>query len=289
MQSKIILVTGASGGIGKETALTLAKKGHTVIIHGRNVEKTKATLTEIKKETGNKKLDMLTADLSVMSEVEIFAKKIKEKYNRIDVLINNAGGQFGTKREETIEGHERTMAINLFAPFLLTNLLLDVLKNSPSARVVTVSSESYRQGGKPILEDIELKDNYSFTRAYGLSKLYVFWIMQYFVKEVKNQGIQNITFNTLEPGSTKTDLSRVSMDSTLMKVLAVLWLPMMWSLQKATATSIYLATSNEVEGVTGKFYGNCKEKVIKDKFISIEGEQKVWDYCMNICEPYLKH
>lgn len=288
MDSKVILITGASGGIGKETALTLAKQGHTVIIHGRNIEKTKATLAEIKKKSGNKNLDMLTADLSLMSEVELFAKKIKAKYDRIDVLINNAGGQFGSKREETTEGHEKTMAINLLAPFLLTNLLLDVMKNSPSARVVTVSSESYRQGGKPVLDDIELKDNYSFTRAYGLSKLYVFWIMRYFVKEGKKQGIKNVTFNTVEPGSAMTDLARVSMQTTLMKILGVLWLPMMWSIQKAAATSIYLATSSEVEGVTGKFYGNCKEKVIKNKFISTDGEQEVWDYCMKICEPYMK-
>lgn len=287
MNKKIILVTGASSGIGKETALTLAKQGHTVIIHGRNAEKTKAVFMEIQKETKNKNLDMMVADLSLMSEVKDFAEKIKAKYNRLDVLINNAGAQFGKIREVTDEGHEKTMATNLFAPFLLTHLLLDALKNSPSARVVTVSSESYRQGGKPFLHDIELKDNYAFMRVYGLSKLYVFWIMRYFVKEAERQGITNITFNTVEPGSSMTDLARVSKELTLMKVLGVLWLPMMQSVQKAAATSIYMATANEVEGVTGKFYGNLKEKNIKPKFISQDGEQTIWDYCMKVCAPYI--
>lgn len=287
MNKKIILVTGASSGIGKETALTLAKQGHTVIIHGRDIEKTKAVFNEIQKETNNKNLDMITADLSLISEVKDFAEKVKAKYSHLDVLINNAGGQFGNTREVTSEGREKTMAINVFAPFLLTYLLLDILQNSPSARVVTVASESYRQGGKPILNDIELKDNYSFIRVYGLSKLYVYWVMRHFVEDAKSQGIINITFNTVEPGSVNTDLGRVSLQGLFAKVIYTLWQPMMQSVEKGAATSIYMATSNKVEGVTGKFYGNCKEKNIKPKYISKDGEQIIWDYCMEVCAPYI--
>ncbi|HCA30805.1 MAG TPA: ketoreductase, partial [Ruminococcaceae bacterium] len=103
MFKKIILVTGASSGIGKETVLTLAKQRHTVIMHGRDVQKTKAVYEEIKKATGSKNLDMITADLSLMSEVKKFADKIREKYDHLDVLINNAGGQFGTTKEVTME------------------------------------------------------------------------------------------------------------------------------------------------------------------------------------------
>ena len=289
MNKKIILVTGASSGIGKETALTLAKQGHTVIIHGRDAEKAKAVFMEIQKETNNKNLDMMIADLSLMSEVKDFAEKIKAKYDRLDVLINNAGGQFGNKRELTKEGHEKTMAINVFAPFLLTHLLIDVLKNSPSARVVTVSSASYTVGGKAKLDDIELQDDYSMSKAYGLSKRYVIWVMRHFVTEVKKQGISNITFNSLEPGSADTDLGRVSTQDFLAKIVFSLWKPMMWSLQKAAATSIYLATSDELEGITGRFYGNCKEKKIKKKFVPKDDEQKLWDYCMDVCAAYVGH
>lgn len=287
MDNKIILITGASSGIGKETALTLAKQGHTVIIHGRDAEKTKAVFDEILQKTGNKNLDMMTADLSLTSEVGSFADKVKAKYERIDVLINNAGGQFGTKREVTAEGHEKTMAINLLAPFLLTYLLLDTLAKSPAARVVTVSSESYRMGGEPNINDIELRNSYTMGRAYGLSKRYVFWIMRRFVEEAKRLGIANITFNTAEPGSTKTDLARISGQGLMFKIILLLWKPMEWSIDKAAATSIYLATSQEVEGVTGKFYGNCKEKDIKPKYISIYGEKAIWDYCMAACKRFI--
>ncbi|MFD1134673.1 SDR family NAD(P)-dependent oxidoreductase [Paenibacillus urinalis] len=286
MDKKVILITGASSGIGKETALSLAKQGHVVILHGRNVEKTQAAFNEIAKVSGNPNLDLFTADLSLMSEVKLFAERIRAKYDRLDVLINNAGGQFGSKREVTAEGHEKTMAINLLAPFLLTYLLIDIMKNSKSARVVTVSSASYSMGGEAILDDIELEHNYTMPRSYALSKRYVIWIMRRFAQEMKKEGLNNITFNSVEPGSANTELGRISTQDLLSKIVYFLWKPMMWSLEKAAASSIYLAISPEVEGVTGKFYGNRKEKKIHNKFIPAEGEQIVWDYCIRVCSKY---
>lgn len=128
MEHKIILVTGASDGIGKETAKALAMQGHTIILHGRNKQKTQAVYEEIKAETGNDKIDMLLADFLSFAEVKRFADSVKQKYDHLDVLVNNAGAQFTDKRETTNEGHEKTMVINVFAPFLLTTLLLDLLK-----------------------------------------------------------------------------------------------------------------------------------------------------------------
>lgn len=285
---KTILITGASSGIGKETALTLAKQGHALIIHGRNPQKTTEVFNEIVSLTGNKNITMFTADLSLMSEVKRFADEVKKQYDKIDVLINNAGGQFGSEREITAEGHEKTFAINTLAPFLLTTLLMKPLINSDSGRVVTVSSESYRQSGQPILNDIELKDHYSLTKAYAFSKLYVFWIMQQFVTELNKAGIQNVTINTAEPGSASTSLGRISASKGIMKIVYFLWKPMMWSVDKAAATSIYLAVSDDVEGVTGKFFGNCKIKNINSKWISKEGQRIIWNYCSKACEEYLK-
>ncbi|MDR1623416.1 MAG: SDR family NAD(P)-dependent oxidoreductase, partial [Tannerellaceae bacterium] len=118
MERKIILVTGASDGIGKETAKTLAKQGHTVIVHGRNPQKTQAAYEEIKTESGNGKIEYLTADFLSLAEVRRFADNIKQKYDRLDVLVNNAGAQFTDKRETTVDGYEKTMTINVFAPFL---------------------------------------------------------------------------------------------------------------------------------------------------------------------------
>lgn len=283
MEKKIILVTGSNSGIGKETAMTLAKAGHFVILHGRDKEKTKRVYEEIKKESGNQSIDMMCADLSLMSEVLKMVKRLEEKYDHLDVLINNAGGQFGSKREETREGHEKTIAINAFAPFLLTSLLLPLLQKSGNARVVTVSSESYLVG-KFDIHDIELQKGYSLTRSYGLSKRYVYWIMLKF----SQQNIKGVTFNTVEPGSADSDLGRVSRKSKLGNIIYYLWKPMMWSMAKAAATSIYMATSKDVEGVDGKFYGNRKEKKIREKYRQQAEIDAVWRYCNKVCRDFLK-
>src|SRR5699024_9674287 len=138
-------------------------------------------------------------------------QEVKHKVDHLDVLYNNAGGQFGIEREVTKEGHEKTFAINMLAPFLLTKLLLPLLEKSDSARIVTQSSESYQQGGEPLLDDVELENHYDFGKAYGLSKLYVWWLMREFDKQLKEKGVNNITVNSVEPGTAlDTGLQRVS-------------------------------------------------------------------------------
>lgn len=286
MDSKTILITGASDGIGKETAKTLAKQGHRIIIHGRNKQKTETAYEEIKRETGNKNIDMHLADFLSLAEVKKFADTIKKKYDHLDVLINNAGAQFTDKRETTTEGHEKTMVINVFSPFLLTTLLMDLLKKSKSARVVTVSSASHSMG-KADLNDIEFKNGYTMARAYGVSKLYIIWIMQHFVTEMKKAGINNITFNSVHPGSTSTSLARESAKSLKFRIIMFLWKPMMNSMEKAISASIKTATSAELEGVTGKYFGPKGEEKPSKKYYSAENEQKVWDYSMQIIKPYL--
>lgn len=287
MESKIILITGASDGIGKETAKAMAKQGHTVIMHGRNPQKTKSAYEEVKAESGNDKVEYYLADFLSLAEVRKFADKIKAKYDSLDVLVNNAGAQFSNKREVTVDGHEKTMTINVFAPHLLTMLLLDLLKKSPSARVVTVSSASHKMGGKPDLNDIELKHHYSMGRAYSHSKLYVIWIMRHFVSQMKKMGIDNITFNSVHPGSSPTNLARESSKSLKFRIIMFLWIPMMTTVAKGASSSIKAATSPELEGVTGKYYGLKGEEKPSEKYYSPENEQIVWDYSMNVIKPYL--
>jgi len=277
MDKKIVLVTGASSGIGKQTAHELLKKGYFVIIHGRNEEKTRTVFEEIKR-TGNTDVDMVCADLSLKSEIKKMADEISQKYDRLDVLINNAGGQFGNVREETSEGHEKTFAINAIAPFLLTKLLLPLLQRSEHGRVITVSSASYAVG-KFDSDDIELKNGYSLTRSYGLSKRYAYWIMLKYA----SLNLPNVTFNTVEPGSTDSDLGRVSRKSKFANLVYCLWKPMMWSVEKAAATSVYMATSGDVENVNGEFYGNLKRKSIKEKYKRQNEIDGVWNYCMECC------
>jgi len=287
MDKKIILITGASDGIGKETAKTLAKQGHTLIIHGRSKEKTQKAFEEINAETGNKNIDMFTADFLSLADVKRFADIIKQKYDHIDVLINNAGGQFNDKREVTSAGLEKTMVINVFAPLLLTTLLIDVLKKSRSARVVTVSSASHKMSGKPDLNDIQLTQNYTMAKAYGLSKLYIIWVMQHFITETRKAGINNIAFNTVHPGSTKSSLGREAMKSLKWKIIYFLWLPMMISIDKAASSSILAATTPELEGVSGKYFGPKGEEQPSQKYYSLENEQLVWDYCNQIIRKYV--
>lgn len=287
MGNKIILVTGASDGIGKETAKALAKQGHTIIMHGRSLQKTKSAYEEIKAESGNDKITYLTADFLSLAEVRQFADKIKQKYDRLDVLVNNAGAQFTGKRETTLERHEKTMTINLFAPHLLTMLLLPLLKKSSSARVVTVASTAHKMAGKPDLNDIELNNNYSMGKAYGLSKLYVIWIMRHFVSEMKRAGVNNITFNTVHPASATSSLGRESTKSLSTKIIYFLWKPLMKTAAQGAASSIYAAISSELEGVTGKYYELKGEEKPSEKYYSPENEQIVWNYSINIIKPYL--
>lgn len=287
MEKKIIFITGASDGIGKETARTLSRQGHTLLIHGRDERKTKAVYEELVAEAGKDRVEMFVADLLSLAEVKRLADAIRQKHDRLDVLINNAGAQFTETRETTSEGHEKTMAINVLAPFLLTTLLLDLLKKSPSARVVTVSSAAHAMSGKPDLADIELTRTYSMARAYGLSKLYVLWVMRRFAEEARKAGITNVTFNSVHPGSAATSLGREAMKSLKWKIIYFLWKPMMISLAKAASSSVHAAVSPDLEGISDKYFGPKGEEKPSEKYYSTENAQLVWDYCKRATERYL--
>ncbi len=284
---KIILVTGASDGIGKFTATALAKQGHRIIIHGRDRLKTEAALADIKRESGNPNVDMYLGDFLSLAGVKAFAEAIKARYDHIDVLINTAGAQFTDRREVTSEGHEKTMVINVFAPMLLTLLLLDLLKKSKSARVVTVASDAHRMTGRPDLDDIELKNGYTMPKAYAQSKLYVIWAMNHFVEVARTAGIRNITFNVVHPGSTASSLGREAAKSWKWKILFFLWRPMMIPLERAAGSSIKAAVDPELEGVSGRYYGPKGEETPSSRYHTPENEAKVWNYARSVIDPFL--
>lgn len=287
MQSKIILVTGATDGIGKVTAKTLAMQGHTVIIHGRNKSKAQAVCEEIKSETGNNKVDTMIADLFSFSEIKRMTEEFKKKYDRLDVLINNAGAFLGKVRETTKDGLEKTITLNVLSPLLITELLLDVLAKSPSARIINTSSAMHKRGGKPDFNDIQSEKNYTPSRAYGLSKLYVIWITRYLATELKAKGMNHITANVLHPGAVATRFGQDNDKGFINNMIFKLALPFMDKPEKGASTTVYLATSKEVEGVSGKFFGNSKEEKADDKYYSKKNEKLVWDYCMQIIKPYM--
>lgn len=288
MESKIILITGATQGIGKETAMTLAKQGHHVIIHGRNQSKLKTVAQEIKTATGNNKVDFIVSDLFSLADTKRMTDEFKTRYDHLDVLINNAGAILNKDRETTNEGFEKTIELNLFVPFLLMHSLLDVLKKSPSARIVNLSSAMHRRGGKPDFNDFQLEKSYATDRAYGLSKLYLIWVTQYMAKFMKESGVNNITVNASHPGAVATNFGQDSDKGFVMNMIFKIALLFMDKVEDGARASIYLATSPEVQNVTGKFYSNkAKPEKPADKYYTPENEKLVWDYCMKMAKGYL--
>lgn len=288
MESKTILITGSTDGIGKITATSLAKQGHTVIVHGRNESKAQKVCEEIKAETGNNKVDYVIADLLQMADIRRMADEFKQKYSHLDVLINNAGAFFNKQRETTREGFEKTIALNLFAPFLLSQLLLGPLQKSRSARIINLYSAMHRRGGKPDYNDFQLENGYKPDRAYGLSKLYLVWATRHLAKQLKEKGITNVTVNGCHPGAVATNFGQDADKGFLINTIFKVALLFMDKPEKGAKTSIYLATSPEVQNTTGEFFGN-NEKMEEpdDSYYSTENEQKVWDYCMKALKPYL--
>lgn len=248
MQGKVCMITGASSGIGKATATGLARLGATLILVCRHKEKGIKTLEEIKSETGNDKIDLLLADLSSQKSVRDLVSNFKTRYDKLDVLINNAG-VYRNKRTLTEDGIETTFAVNHLAYFLLSNLLLDKLKASPQARIINVASGLERQG-KINFDDLQCEKGYSGFRAYNQSKLANILFTYELARRLKGTGIST---NCLHPGFVKTNLIRERL------LVAFLLKPFQITPEKGAETSIYLASSPEVEGVSGKYFANKKE------------------------------
>lgn len=284
---KIILITGATSGIGKEAALALAKEGHHIIIHGRNLEKTHKTQAEIKAQSGNSDIDTLIADLFSLAEVKALATEFRSKYDHLDVLINNAGGIMNKDRELTKEGLEKTMTINLFAPFLLTHLLLKPMKASADARVINISSYAHNVLQKPNLQDIEQANNYEVFGAYGNAKLFLIWITRHFAALFKQEHLDSITINSLHPGMVASSFgtnSKLGIASFLLKMAR----PFFISPQKGAQTMVYLAISEKVKTISGDYFVKKKPARANDKYYSKENEQIVWDYCLKVTQQYLE-
>ena len=248
MAGQVALVTGATSGIGKVTACALAKQGGEVIVAGRNQEKAEETVRWIKAETGSQAVSYLLADYSDLEQVRELAATFKERYSRLDLLVNNAGAFFN-KRHETPYGVERTFLVNHLAPFLLTNLLLDVLQKSAPARIVNVSSDGYKQATID-LDDLEFKRGFFGMKAYGRSKLATILFTYELARRLAGSGV---TVNALHPGHAATDIFRTNFP---LIGPALKWVMGLFALtpEQGADNSIYLASSPEVEGITGRYF-----------------------------------
>lgn len=288
--NKIILITGATDGIGKETAKVLARKGNTIIIHGRNKQKALNTVEELKRNTGNNNITYVLANLLSFSEIQKMANEIKQKYTHLDVLINNAGAVFSKERKLTIDGEEQTMQLNVFAPFLLSRLLLPLLQKSQSARIIIESSAAHSTARKPDFNDMKSEKNYGAQENYSLSKLYVIWMAQRFNKFLQNEKINNVTINVTHPGAAATSFGQNVDKGFFTNLIYKFSLLFMSKPETAARSEIFLATSPKVEGISGKYFDNKGRQTKPNKrHYTKENEELIWKYCNKICQSYLNN
>ena len=254
MSGKICIVTGANSGIGKETTLGLAEMGARVVMVCRNAEKGKEALEEIRRESGSSQVDLLIADMSSQPSVRALAEQILQKYPRLDVLVNNAGGA-APSRTLSADGIEMTLATNHLGPALLTLLLLDLLKASAPARIINVSSEAQRRA-RLDLNDLQFeRRKYRCIAAYGQSKL----LMNAFTFELARRlAGTRVTANCLHPGVVATNIWSANPPPLIGKVIIAVLKPFMLNSRQGAAVSLYLATSPEVAQVSGEYFVKSK-------------------------------
>ncbi|MFX1296687.1 MAG: SDR family oxidoreductase [Promethearchaeota archaeon] len=272
IQEKIIMITGANSGIGKATALGLAEMGATIVMVGRSKERSEIALKEIKEQTRNPNIDLIIADLSSQKDIRNLVKEFKNKYQKLDVLINNAGIIL-SKRQESADGIEMQLAVNHLAPFLLTNLLIDILKASTPARVIMVSSNMHK-GAKLDFSDLQSKKKYNAFKTYGTTKLALTIITYEFARRLEGTGV---TVNALHPGVIKTNLGR-DMNWFMRGFTKVFFK----SPKKGAQTSIYLATSPEVEGITGKYFASKREEKSSNATYNEEVAKRLWQISVEL-------
>jgi len=253
MTGRTCLVTGANSGIGKETALGLARLGARVVLVCRNQQKGEQAMADIRREAGSALLDLLIADMSSLASVRALAAEVRQRYPRLDVLINNAGAAV-PRRALSADGIEMTVAGNYLGAALLTMLLIELLKSSTPSRIVNVSSEAHRSG-RLDMNDLQFETRkYSTFGAYGQSKL----LMNAFTFELARRlDGSGVTANCLHPGVVATNIWPA--DAPLIaRILMAMAKPFMLSPKRGAETSLYLAASPEVTGVSGQYFIKSK-------------------------------
>jgi retinol dehydrogenase-14 len=253
MAGRTVLITGGTSGIGRATATGLAAIGARVAITGRNRERTERLAREIGTAVGAH-VDVFTADLSSQTEVRRLAGEVLQTYPRIDVLVNNVGGYWDS-RHVTVDGLERTFALNHLAPFLLTNLLLERLQQGVPARVVTVSSGAHAMG-RIDFEDLQGERSYSGQRAYNQSKLANVMFTYELARRLQGSAV---TGNVLHPGVVRTSFGAED-PGRVQRLLVPFVRPFMKAPAQGAATSIYLASSPHLEQMTGRYFVNSKPR-----------------------------
>ena len=268
---KVIIITGATDGMGLETARELAKHNPRLVLVGRNTEKGLRIVDELKKESGNKGIEFFAADLSSQEDIRDFVERFKAKYDRLDILINNAGAYF-PKKMISADSFEMTFALNHLGYFLLTYLLLDYLVESSPSRIINVSSMAHT-GAKFDIDNLNSKDRYSPRNAYATSKLENLYFTYELAERLKGTGV---TVSAVHPGLVNSQFGKQG-SGPFLAIFRIMQKYSGKTPANGAKTSIYLALSDEVEGISGGYFADEKRsessEVSHDKALA----KKLWD------------
>jgi NAD(P)-dependent dehydrogenase (short-subunit alcohol dehydrogenase family) len=251
MEGKVALITGGTSGIGKAAATALAAMGAEVVVTGRNRERAEKALAEIRRDSGGPKVSLMLADLAVQTEVRKLAEGFRERHDRLDVLVNNAG-LIQSRRTETPDGIELTLAVNHLAPFLLTNLLLEVLERSAPSRIITVSSEA-RRSAHIDFDDLQSRRRYRAFPVYGMTKLANILFTYELAERLRGTGV---VANCVHPGGVNTNFGGNNMSVGILLFRA--FKPFMRTPEQGADTIIYLAAAPEAGAMSGKYLADRK-------------------------------
>jgi NAD(P)-dependent dehydrogenase (short-subunit alcohol dehydrogenase family) len=273
IKDKIVMITGANSGIGKATALELNRFGAKVIMMCRNEKRAQKAKEEIIEDTGNSDIEIIICDLADLDSIRNAAAEFKKKYDKLHVLINNAG-LISFKKQFTANGFERTWGTNHIGHFLLTMLLLDVIKKNSPARIINLSSHGHNFASKEPLEDMYYENKkYKHIKAYGDSKLMNIWFTKELARRLEGTGV---TVNAVHPGGIRTGFGKRG-NPWWYQLGYYIATPVLKSPAKGARTSIHLASSSEVADITGKYWAKCKEKKSSKQSLEEESQKKLWE------------
>jgi len=267
MTGRVCVVTGANAGIGKQTAIGLAKLGATVVMVCRDAGRAEKALREIKDKSSSDRVELMICDLASQKSIRQFADEFKQQHDRLDVLVNNAG-VFLRQRSHTEDGIESTFAINHLGYFLVTDLLLDLMKNSKPSRIVNVASTAHRYGKLDVNGWVSAKE-YSAFGAYANSKLANVLFTYELARRLEGTGV---TANCLHPGAVASNLFRglPGFLEALIKLVTI-------SPERGARTSIYLASAPDVHGITGKYFARRRPEKSSEASYDLEAARRLWE------------